>query len=363
VKVMLIGPLPPPIGGTAVSFKMLFEELQGKTDVQVFLINTNYRGSTNYARRRWLVSQGVCFVRVTVGLLKNVKNCDVVTLHASYPGTIAFGPVALLICRLYRKPFILREFGGIFDNEDKDGSWFEKLLVAFMFTASGVLLQTKSLIEYFRNRFPKANCVWYSNSRPSENRRHQTDMSGHRRFVFIGHVKPTKGIREILMAAALLSDHEFEIDIYGPLMDGIDKNEFDGIPRVRYKGILNPDSVSNVLRNYDMLLLPSYHDGEGYPGIILEGFMLGIPCIATRWRSIPEIVVDGKSGLLIEPRSAKSLADGIGRILESPQLLLELSEGAWASGANFDSAHWTARFVEVCGDVIKEHARRDPETK
>lgn len=348
---LLIGGLPPPIGGTAVSFKMLADELRSRSGVRIGVISTSYRGSPRIA------AKAACFVRVTLSLLRGIRDADIVTLHASFPGTRMFGPVALTLCRLFRKPFLLREFGGSFDEEYRSGTRLDRALLAYMFTGSGVLLQTRGLVEFFGRRFPAANCLWYSNSRPMTAGGKGGARGPHLRFASIGHVKPTKGIREILAAAAALPDFRFEVDVYGPLLDGMRKEDLEGAPNVSYRGVLKPESVAGVLAGYDVLLLPSYHEGEGYPGILLEGFMLGVPCIATRWRAIPEIVEDGVNGLLIEPRSADALSGAMRKLLESPGLLEALSRGAAEAAGRFDSARWTERFLEICADAVRGSGR------
>ena len=62
---------------------------------------------------------------------------------------------------------------------------------------------------------------------------------------------------------------------------------------------------------YDVLILPTYHEGEGYPGIILEAFSLGLPVISTNWNSIPEIVKHNENGLLVPIKDVDSLIKAI----------------------------------------------------
>jgi glycosyltransferase involved in cell wall biosynthesis len=349
---MLIGALPPPVGGTTVSFRLLMQELQQEPGVEVCVVNTN-ASTTRQGRFAAPLAMGSGYLRATGQLLKQIASCDVVTLHASYRGTIAFGPTALTICRLFGRPFILREFGGSLDNEYTRASAGAKRALSYLFTASRVLLQTRALIDFFSREFPGSRCVWFATSRPAAPTPTRAATIA-RRFVFIGHVKPSKGIREILRASALLGNHDVEIDIYGPMSDGIALEEFSDVKNVRYRGILEPDGVAGVLAGYDVLLLPTYHDGEGYPGIVLEAFMAGVPCIATSWKAIPELVQDGTSGILIPPRDVSALAGAIERLLEMPELLPVLRAGALATAARFESHVWTRRFVEICTDAVNE---------
>jgi glycosyltransferase involved in cell wall biosynthesis len=62
---------------------------------------------------------------------------------------------------------------------------------------------------------------------------------------------------------------------------------------------LEPAEVVPTLRNYDALIFPSYYQGEGHPGVLVEAMMAGLPIITTQFRSIPELVQDGVNGLLM----------------------------------------------------------------
>ena len=144
-----------------------------------------------------------------------------------------------------------------------------------------------------------------------------------------------------------------EVDVYGPLQDDMSSVEFDAAGNVHYEGVLEPDEVIDILRRYDVVLLPTYHYGEGYPGIILEAYSVGVTLIATRWRALPEIADDGISGLLVEPRNAQGLADAMRRVAGSAEMMAKLSEGARLRAKEFDSRALTERFAAICRAAVR----------
>jgi glycosyltransferase involved in cell wall biosynthesis len=81
--------------------------------------------------------------------------------------------------------------------------------------------------------------------------------------------------------------------------------------------------VPNVLASLDVLVLPSYAH-EGIPQIILQAQAMQRPVVATRIGGIPEVVEDGVTGLLIEPRNGDALASAISWILGDPTLAAQL---------------------------------------
>jgi glycosyltransferase involved in cell wall biosynthesis len=72
------------------------------------------------------------------------------------------------------------------------------------------------------------------------------------------------------------------------------------------------------MRNAHVVVLPSYMEGEMFPLCLLEGMALGLPAIGTRWSGIPEIIVDGETGIVVEPRDEVRLATAIERFLLEP---------------------------------------------
>ena len=60
-----------------------------------------------------------------------------------------------------------------------------------------------------------------------------------------------------------------------------------------------------------MLILPTFFKGEGYPGVIVEAFSLGLPVISTNWRCIPELITNDVNGYLVEAKSYEDLKGAV----------------------------------------------------
>jgi glycosyltransferase involved in cell wall biosynthesis len=69
-------------------------------------------------------------------------------------------------------------------------------------------------------------------------------------------------------------------------------------------------------------------DRDGLPTVLMESMALGTPCVATDVTGIPEIVIDGETGLIVPQHDAQSLADALCRLLDNPPLRVELSSAA-----------------------------------
>jgi glycosyltransferase involved in cell wall biosynthesis len=84
---------------------------------------------------------------------------------------------------------------------------------------------------------------------------------------------------------------------------------------VNYCGEVSAEEVLRRLPDYDLLLLPSYR--EGYPGIIIEALSVGMPVISTNVGGIPEIIENGRNGILVEPSDVERLVKAIRSVDES----------------------------------------------
>jgi glycosyltransferase involved in cell wall biosynthesis len=83
--------------------------------------------------------------------------------------------------------------------------------------------------------------------------------------------------------------------------------------------------VPNLLASLDVLVLPSYAH-EGIPQIILQAQAMARPIVATKIGGIPEVVQDGKTGLLVEPKDASALAAAVGRLLDDSSFARSLGQ-------------------------------------
>jgi glycosyltransferase involved in cell wall biosynthesis len=91
--------------------------------------------------------------------------------------------------------------------------------------------------------------------------------------------------------------------------------------------------------------VPSLEEGIG--NVAIESIAGGVPVVASREGGLPEVVVEGKSGLLVPPGDASSLAAALIRVLEEPFLLDRLREGCREEAARFSIGTYTARLEQL----------------
>lgn len=113
------------------------------------------------------------------------------------------------------------------------------------------------------------------------------------------------------------------------------------------------DDVFDYLENADVFALPSLVEGSGSVAV-LEALQAGIAIIASRCDGIPEDLVDGESGLLVEPGSVSSLEDGLCELLADGALRQRLATQARRTfETRFSADSLTAALADVYATAVR----------
>ena len=311
--------------GTLGGVVILFEEIimhSKKANINHLVVDTNL---ANYS------SKFFGTISVLINLIFKSYKANHISLHGTAKDFIYLGPFVVLISKILQKKMSLRKFAGSFYEVYLGSNFLIKKIIEFVLRNSNFnFFETKYLILKFE-KFNK-NTFWWPNSRPKSNL--QVSKSFEKRFVFISQIKKTKGIVEFIEASLHL-DKSYVFDIYGPILCDEVESKFNQNANINYMGVLDHSEVLTTLLKYDVLILPTYHEGEGYPGIILEAFSIGMPVISTNWNSIPEIVIDNVNGLLVPIKDALSLKNAILSIDQNS--FEKLRQNAIKSFKHFDS--------------------------
>lgn len=143
------------------------------------------------------------------------------------------------------------------------------------------------------------------------------------KFVFISRIIPAKGCDLILESVKTLNDknlqNTFTVSFYGPIEESY-QSEFSQkiktLSNVTYEGYLNLSKIEGyeVLSSYDTLLFPTFHEGEGFPGILIDAFIAGVPIIASDWNFNKEIL--GEESIIIKPKNVEDLVIAMQDIID-----------------------------------------------
>jgi glycosyltransferase involved in cell wall biosynthesis len=150
----------------------------------------------------------------------------------------------------------------------------------------------------------------------------------------VGRLRAKKGLDLLIDACAVLRarGRAFECEIVGygeqqaALQARIDGHGLGD--QVRLSGKLPRAEVLQRYARAAVYVQPSRiaedGDRDGIPNVLLEAMATGLPVAASRVSGIPELVIDGNNGLLVEPGDPNALADAVDRLLRQPHLCAAL---------------------------------------
>lgn len=145
--------------------------------------------------------------------------------------------------------------------------------------------------------------------------------------VFFSRIDEEKGAGLIIDVLEDIknSGRNIKIDFYGDIKDSFEP-KFNKIlseySNVRYCGILNmfDGSGQKVLSKYHLMLFPTYFPGEGFPGVIVDSLMSGVPILASDWNFNPEFV-NSKIGFLFRTKDLNDLRSKLFDIYDNRHVL------------------------------------------
>jgi GT2 family glycosyltransferase/glycosyltransferase involved in cell wall biosynthesis len=147
------------------------------------------------------------------------------------------------------------------------------------------------------------------------------------RLGFLGSLMVSKGAHVLLEAIEKLPPGSVSLDLFGAPTSYHGDDGYRGRlqpllnqPNVHAHGPIAHEEVPAALAGVDVLVVPSIWP-ENSPLVIHEAFLAGVPVIASRIGGIPELVEDGKNGLLFNPGDVDDLRTVLKDLLAEPTLL------------------------------------------
>jgi glycosyltransferase involved in cell wall biosynthesis len=120
--------------------------------------------------------------------------------------------------------------------------------------------------------------------------------------------------------------------------------------RVVRTGWVEPDALAALLMEASVLAFPSLYEGFGFPP--LEAMAAGIPVVATRAGSLPEVLADGAS--MVDVGDSDGLAEAIEHVLEDPVFRQHLVAAGAARAASFSWERCGAQLAQLYRDVADD---------
>lgn len=173
--------------------------------------------------------------------------------------------------------------------------------------------------------------------------RQQLGLSEDARLVVsVASLRPVKGHEDLLAALARLPADVRLVVIGRKMHRGVYLRRLKALAvelgvarRVRFAGVVPPETVAAFLNAADVSVLASH--SEGCPNVVLESLACGTPVVATAVGDVGEVIRPGETGLIVPAGAPADLAEAIAAVLERPwspeTIRASVIDRSWASVA------------------------------
>lgn len=289
------------------------------------------------ANKPWL--QLLAIPYIISGFFKCIKICrkfkpDII--HAHWPFPHAY--IALGAAKLFKIPLVLN-FHGAELLLIRKKKWVKPLLKFAIGQAQAVFANssfTAGKIKALRN----VDVEWSPYGTTLETGTGNAEphaINGKFKILFVGRHIERKGIRYLIEAAKYLPRDQFEIRIVGvgdltEQLKELAAHVSGNSAEIIFTGKLSPEALASEYKTANVFTLPaivdSKGDTEGLGVVLIEAMELGLPIVASNVGGIPDVVIDGETGILVPEKDPEALANAYKRLAAEPELVKQLLVGS-----------------------------------
>ena len=234
--------------------------------------------------------------------------------------------------------------GGSFHEMIKEG----RFSVSTYDSLRGIFVQGQSMVDSLRESGLN-NAVYVANSKNINhygNKLPKQDEKTH--FVFLSRVEEYKGCTDIINSVDELNNSgykgKFDVVFYGRISEDVSyAQKFQTMVEerqdVEYRGVLNLRDTYNYdeLAKYDVMLFPTYWQGEGFPGIVIDAYVSSLPIIASDWNLNKDVIENGVTGWIIPPHDTEALIERMKYVIDHPIDVTNMAANCKERAAQYDS--------------------------
>lgn len=274
------------------------------------------------------------FYRISISkyLEKNIEKVSLVHSHHSYPD----GYGLINFCKKRKIPMIVEIHGDmLISNLIKNKGLAKKNITTFNFSSKIICISKKIYHFAEKNGISKKKLEYIPlgvdikgfKPRDKEILRRDLNFKEEKIILFVGRLTTEKGIFELIMAFKKLlfstktNNVRLIITGYGPDENRIKSyaKELNIFDKITFTGSLYGEELEKFYALSDIFVLPSYN--EGRPMVINEAMASECAIIATNVGGIPEQIIDGVNGYVIEPRDNELLFNKMNFLIQNEKIM------------------------------------------
>ena len=194
-----------------------------------------------------------------------------------------------------------------------------------MFSNSIIVYSNRLIADYSLERWKNKIHIAYHHSIDHNVYIKNVNYNERNRVIgYVGRFSEEKGIIQFIQATKEIvkSNDGVQFLVIGDgnlrpsIIRSVQANNLNDI--VALPGWISHEHLPDYLNQLKLLVIPS--DTEGLPNIMLEAMACGTPVLATPVGAIPDVIIDGKTGFIMEKNTPECIADNVNRALNSSDL-------------------------------------------
>lgn len=367
-RVLVIGPSPPPYNGMSVATDLVLGCISSEVDV-IHLDTADHRSLSNVGK--------IDFLNISLALKHGAKYLFQLITQSPH---IVYVPIAqdhlaflrdalfLIPARVMGKKVVVHLHGGYFDRFYRKSSPAMRRFIKYAIgkAARGVVLGD-SLSCMFKDILPTERIRVIPNGIPDQfTTRYKVNSSRSSNILFLSTLMKEKGVFTVLSALPRITDHVPGVQAIfaGEWLRAYEKEEAQRMvddlkldSRVQFLGPVVPPRKFEIIKNADVFVMPTYYKNEGHPYVLLEAMSAGLPIVSSPAGCIPETVIDGLNGFIVDAKDVDEFADKVILMLTDDQLRKRMGD---ASRRRFLERYTIERFSsnmqelfgELCSDEL-----------
>jgi len=244
----------------------------------------------------------------------------------------------IVIARFFSKGKIIIHLRGSYFKQYYDNTnWFMKKFIDFSMNQVNVAVVLGECLRYIFDGWVKdvqvvPNGTPFNPKLDDKFKRNESRVT----ISYLGNLLESKGVLDVVKAAKIVAGKYPEVrfkfagswraqesETKKRAHGFIQENHYEN--RIEFVGRILGGEKEKFLIGTDIFVFPSWYKFEGHPNVIIEAMAAGCPVISTKnVGAIPETVIDGKTGILVEKKNPEAIAKAITKLIEHPELRVKM---------------------------------------
>lgn len=362
----MIGPLPPPYNGMSVATDLVLQCMPSEARV-IHLDTADHRSLSNVGK--------IDFLNILLALKHAAKY--LFQLITQSPD-IVYVPIAqdrlaflrdglfLIPARVMGKKVVVHLHGGYFDRFYRTSSPAMRRFIRYAIrkAARGVVLG-HSLSCMFTDILPLERIRVIPNGIPDHFvNQHRVNSSQSSTILFLSTLMKEKGVFTVLSALPRIADRVPGVRAIfaGEWLRANEEEEAQRMvddlkldSRVQFLGPVVPPRKFEIIKNADVFVMPTYYKNEGHPYVLLEAMSAGLPIVSSQAGCIPETVIDGLNGFIVDAKDVDEFADKVILMLTDEELRNRMGEASRRRFLeHYTIEHFSCNMQQLFGELCPD---------